>query len=273
LKFTKPQLIFILVAIVAIATLYLTTNITRSKQKAAKTEESTNVHDNKNSETINWNTIETLELVKLNTKDSTILSKIIANKNTSDEINFWQQRNKMLQVANVWVKNTKTDTQNDSLANATGLALVAAAEQSDESTSTELATLAATYFKQAQTLQPDNTKYAINLAKTIVKSGIEPPMVGIKLLLDIVQKDSMQLEANIELAKFAMVSGQYDKAQIRIEKLEKMYKNNLDVLLLQTKLLVETNKTAEAKAMIDKCINMASSESEKEKIKKEFNIQ
>lgn len=60
----------------------------------------------------------------------------------------------------------------------------------------------------------------------------EQPMQGITMLLDVVKQDSMNVNANLALGKFGIVSGQYDKALNRLEKVLSLQPDNKEALLL-----------------------------------------
>lgn len=60
----------------------------------------------------------------------------------------------------------------------------------------------------------------------------EQPMQGITMLLDVVKQDSMNINANLALGKFGIVSGQYDKALNRLEKVLSLQPENKEALLL-----------------------------------------
>lgn len=66
-------------------------------------------------------------------------------------------------------------------------------------------------FEQALKLDPENKEARVKLAASIVESG-QDPMKGIGLLREVVAEDPENVEALMELGRFAMVSGQPDKA-------------------------------------------------------------
>lgn len=66
-------------------------------------------------------------------------------------------------------------------------------------------------FGKALEIDPHNLSARIKLAATIVEKGKEP-MKGIGMLREVVAEDPANTEAIMELGRFAMVSGQFDKA-------------------------------------------------------------
>lgn len=66
-------------------------------------------------------------------------------------------------------------------------------------------------YEKAMEIRPGDTDAQIGLA-TVLVQGTNEPMKGILMLREIVSKDPGNIKANMELGKFSMMSGQYDKA-------------------------------------------------------------
>lgn len=66
-------------------------------------------------------------------------------------------------------------------------------------------------FEKAEELKPGDIDAKIGLA-TVLVQGTNEPMKGILMLREIVAQDPGNVKANIELGRFSMMSGQYDKA-------------------------------------------------------------
>jgi tetratricopeptide (TPR) repeat protein len=71
----------------------------------------------------------------------------------------------------------------------------------------------------------------MKLAGTYIEQGTNP-MQGIGILLDIVKKDPNNADAQLMLGKFAMMSGQFEKAIQRLEKVIYLRPRSNDVLFL-----------------------------------------
>jgi tetratricopeptide (TPR) repeat protein len=67
-------------------------------------------------------------------------------------------------------------------------------------------------FNKALELNPDLSDAKINLAVCIVEKGTEPPMRGITLLKEVVEKEPRNVKALVQLGHFSVMSGQLDKA-------------------------------------------------------------
>jgi tetratricopeptide (TPR) repeat protein len=67
-------------------------------------------------------------------------------------------------------------------------------------------------YNKALELNPDLADAKINLAVSIVEKGTEPPMRGITLLKEVVEKEPRNVKALVQLGHFSVMSGQLDKA-------------------------------------------------------------
>ena len=65
-------------------------------------------------------------------------------------------------------------------------------------------------------------------AVQIIQSGQGSPMQAIGLLREVVQVDSNHIKANYWLGEFSMMSGQFDKAITRFDKLHSLQPDNLE---------------------------------------------
>lgn len=86
-------------------------------------------------------------------------------------------------------------------------------------------------FKKATELAPENTTLKVKLAQSYM-DGTQDAMSGVVILRDIVAKDSNNIEAQFTLGRFGIVSQQYDKAIIRLEKVVSLQPSNVDAYLL-----------------------------------------
>lgn len=128
------------------------------------------------------------------------------------------------------------------------------AASSNEESAAALTAKSIACYKRALSINDKNNDTKIQLAQAIVESGSGSPMEGIQILRDIVAQDSNHLEANIALAKFALVSGQNEKAVQRLERIEKIYPSNADILFLLADAYKGAGNTAQAKETLKKCI-------------------
>lgn len=80
-------------------------------------------------------------------------------------------------------------------------------------------------FEKVLRFNPDNLSAKINLGTAIVESSSllgNQPMKGISLLREVIQKDSNNIEANLQLGLFSVTSQQFDKAIERFHRILKI---------------------------------------------------
>lgn len=103
-------------------------------------------------------------------------------------------------------------------------------------------------FEQALQINPQNDSSVVGLGACYFygagKNGDNSPMAGIMKIREVAQKDSSNLFAQYMLGVGGVISGQYDKAVQRFEKVAKAQPNNLEVLFK----LAETYETMGDKA-------------------------
>lgn len=103
-------------------------------------------------------------------------------------------------------------------------------------------------FEKALEINPKNDSSIIGLGSCYFygakKSEDESPMTGIMKVREVAQRDSTNIFAQYMLGVGGVISGQYDKAVARFEKVVKVEPDNLDVLFK----LAETYETLGNKA-------------------------
>ncbi len=92
----------------------------------------------------------------------------------------------------------------------------------------------------------------VKLASTYVEGG-ENPMKGIGMLLEIVRADSTVEEAQFTLGRFSLVSGQYDKAIIRFEKVLSLRPQNSEAMFLLAEAYRGNGNKKKAIELFEKC--------------------
>ncbi len=78
-------------------------------------------------------------------------------------------------------------------------------------------------------------------------------MQGVGILRNIVAKDSNNVDAQLMLARFGIVSGQYDKAIARLEKVLYLQPQNTEALLLMAQAYEDTGLKPKAIEMLERC--------------------
>ena len=87
-------------------------------------------------------------------------------------------------------------------------------------------------FERALVVNPGNDSAKVGLGACYLYGGFAAPMEGIAKILDVVEKDSTNLYAQMTLVRGSLVSGQYEKAIGRLETVNRIKPGDIDVLLL-----------------------------------------
>ena len=95
--------------------------------------------------------------------------------------------------------------------------------------------LAAELFEKAILINPNNDELKIGLGSSYIfgkgrAGGNEATMKGIQQLLSVVRKDSSNMKAQMMLGLGGLVSGQYDKAIERLNKVVKAQPRNMEAI-------------------------------------------
>jgi tetratricopeptide (TPR) repeat protein len=86
-------------------------------------------------------------------------------------------------------------------------------------------------FKKASAMKPNNDTYKVKLA-TCYMDGTPDVMSGVSILREIVARDSNNVDAQFTLGRYGIVSGQFDKSIVRLEKVISLQPSNADAYLL-----------------------------------------
>ena len=86
-------------------------------------------------------------------------------------------------------------------------------------------------FERSLRINPANDSSKVGLGATILFGGTEAPMEGISKIREVVERDSLNVYAQITLGQASMISGQLDKAIERFEKVAKLQPNNLEAYI------------------------------------------
>ena len=101
-------------------------------------------------------------------------------------------------------------------------------------------------YQNAYNLDSTNSNLLMKYAGSLIEQGASP-MQGIAMLLDIVKKDPDNADAQLMLGKFAMMSGQFEKAVQRLEKVISLRPQSNDALFLLA--MAYENKGDKGKAL------------------------
>lgn len=109
-------------------------------------------------------------------------------------------------------------------------------------------------FENAISVEPDNVSHRVNLAVCYVDNPPEDnPMKGIQMLLSLDKQHPEAVGVQNTLARFAIKTGQFDKAVLRLEKVLSLQPENKRAICLIAKAYEGIGKMKEAAAFAQKC--------------------
>jgi hypothetical protein len=114
-------------------------------------------------------------------------------------------------------------------------------------------------------LQDSSVSTQMKLASAYMDQGTAP-MQGVGILLGIVTKDPNNADAQFLLGKFGIVSRQFDKAIVRLEKVVSLRPQNYDAVFLLAVAYSGKGDNAKAITLLDKCSKMVTKPELKQKI-------
>ena len=113
-------------------------------------------------------------------------------------------------------------------------------------------------FERSLTINPANDSAKIGLGACYLFGEISPtPMEGILKIREVAEKDSTNTYAQMMLARGSLISGQYDKAIIRLESVNRQKPGNIDAILLLAEINERMGEKAKAVAWYQKSLPLA----------------
>lgn len=104
-------------------------------------------------------------------------------------------------------------------------------------------------FEKALAMNPANLSAKVKLGTCYVESASllgNQPMTGISLLREVLQKDSTNIEANLQLGLFSVTSQQYDKAIARFQRILRIDSTHIDMYVYLGDTYLSMGKKQEA---------------------------
>ncbi|MBI4946359.1 MAG: tetratricopeptide repeat protein [Bacteroidetes bacterium] len=114
----------------------------------------------------------------------------------------------------------------------TGDAFMKAGKISNDSNKPTMYKSAIKSYEKALAINPSNVSAKVKLGTCYVESASllgTQPMTGITLLREVLQKDSNNIEANLQLGLFSVTSQQYDKAIARFQRILRIDSSHIDM--------------------------------------------
>lgn len=111
-------------------------------------------------------------------------------------------------------------------------------------------------YQRSLDMDPDNVDASISLATTYLEGpqdGTNTPMQGVSILLGIVEDDPNNVRAQLILGRYGIVSGQFDKAIERLEKVVALDSNNTEAYFFLGEAHKGLGDNAKAIEFFEKC--------------------
>ena len=128
-------------------------------------------------------------------------------------------------------------------------AFMKAAKFSNDANKANLYKSAIKDFGKVLAMNPDNLSAKVKLGTCYVESASllgNQPMTGITLLREVLQKDSTNIEANLQLGLFSVTSQQYDKAIARFQRILRIDSTHIDMYVYLGDTYLSMGKKKEA---------------------------
>ena len=189
-------------------------------------------------------TFEQYENIQMNATEATLTAKINQEKQKllQSSITATQKEAIYRSIADLWqkqgnipltayysyllaqVKNTK-----EGYINAANNFFIAFTEQNDTLIQQNVINFALSSYEEAQKRGDTGDELKIKIARLYVQ-GTGEPMKGIGILREIIQKDSTNVPALVELGRLSIMSGQFENAVQRLEAALKIEPQNAEAL-------------------------------------------
>jgi cytochrome c-type biogenesis protein CcmH/NrfG len=179
------------------------------------------------------------QLVYVNNIESSISRGDLKNQKVNQYTNlanFWKDSaNKFIPYIYYLSEAAKLDNSEKKLTFAARLILESMKREDDPAQKVWEAQTAATLFEKAITLDPENNDLKVGLGSCYVYGegmigNAEQTMKGIQQLLEVVKKDSNNMQAQLVLGIGGVISTQYNKAIERLKKVVDFDPHNIEAV-------------------------------------------
>ncbi len=167
-------------------------------------------------------------------------------------IGEYQKLDKPLAVAYYTVKVAETENNKETYINSGDYNSMLLQSAPDEKSRRYLAGNAIECYQKAVEMDTGNADYQIRLAGAYMEEGTQP-MQGVQLLLGVVKRDSNNVDAQLMLGRFGLISGQIDKAIARFQKILYLHPQNTEALFMLAQAYDTQGNKDKALELLEKC--------------------
>lgn len=189
------------------------------------------------------------------TTDATVkqsIESLKAQQNYAGLADLYTKQDKPLAVAYYLVKAAEKENSVKAFVKAGDYSAQLTQTAPDEKAHRYLMNNVIATYEKAVELDSNVVENKLRLAGAYIE-GSQNPMQGVGILRNIVAKDSNNVDAQLMLARFGIVSGQYDKAIARLEKVLYLQPQNTEALLLMAQAYEDTGLKPKAIEMLERC--------------------
>jgi len=171
---------------------------------------------------------------------------------------FWREDIRLFEPY-IWYESEAARLENSekSLTFAAHLLLENLQQEGDENLRRWKAIQAKDLFERSLILNPKNDSARVGLGGCYLFGSISAmPMVGIRQIREVVQRDSAFVYGQMTLAKASLLSNQPDKAAERLTTIIRLQPNSLDAHLLLAEVREQQGDKAGARALYQTCLKL-----------------
>ena len=171
---------------------------------------------------------------------------------------FWREDIRLFEPY-IWYESEAARLENSekSLTFAAHLLLDNLQQEGDENLRRWKAIQAKDLFERSLILNPKNDSARVGLGGCYLFGSISAmPMVGIRQIREVVQRDSAFVYGQMTLAKASLLSNQPDKAAERLTTIIRLQPNSLDAHLLLAEVREQQGDKAGARALYQTCLKL-----------------
>jgi len=250
----RNQLVLVVLAIVLLLAVYV---FAPTKKPVAKDKDVAAAEPDMQSKA----TAEVLDIesyiasVKQQVSDKTTQNAVLEAEQKQDFnrlIELYKQQDKPLAVAYYAYRNAMQQQTLPDLLKAGDYNSMLAQTAPDQASKSFLLTNAAHLYELASKTDTTNQDVKLRLASVYIEEGSQP-MRGVSMLLEMVRRDSTNAEAQLLLGRFGIISGQIDKAIVRLEKVLYLRPQNSEALFLLAEAHNAKGNTSKALELLEQC--------------------
>ena len=182
-------------------------------------------------------------------------------------VNTYKKLDKPLAVAYYAVKQAEKSNSESELIGAGDYNSALMQTAPDDKSRRFLAANTIACYERAVDMDTANTANRIKLAGSYMEEGSQP-MHGVLMLLDVVKKDSNNVDAQLMLGRFGLISGQIDKAIVRFEKVLYLQPQNSEALYSLGEAYKDKGDKQKAIEQFEKCEKTLKDPAAKKEIEK-----